>query len=72
MNGLREIRTANERAMDLPQTQRENKYRVERDKLGAALLALLKLPRATGDTPDHTTARTLLAEIFGANYARQD
>lgn len=69
MNGLREIRTANEVAAD---TKRENDYRVQRDKLGAALGALLALPRATGDTPDHTTARTLLAEIFGANYARQD
>lgn len=68
MNGLREIRTANERAMDLPQTKRENDYRVQRDKLGLALRKAIAYPGTTTETE----ARRLLAEIFGDTYARKD
>lgn len=65
MNGLREIRAANRAATDLPQTKRENDYRVQRDRLAQVLRDVVKAAQSGPVSMAETAAKKVLVEIYG-------
>jgi hypothetical protein len=70
MNGLGEIRQMNRAVADIPQTKREQGYRVQRDRVAQVLRRVLATQDGTVAAKRDTVAdaRKVLTEIFGAGH----